>query len=204
MNNYLFKIKLFGVPVRADWSVLFIIVYAVPFSRSFRDYPLCVFSYFCLIVIHELGHAALVKLFKYEVLEINVVFNGGNCVSTTPDYEFEYALISWGGVIAQFIVLIAALAVLYYSQYIPAGISALLEVPLLSVFVFLNIFMIIINLVPYGDLDGVYAWKIFKYYTRKRTKTSSYIEPDNSIRKNYLDGKEKVNALFESMKGKTK
>lgn len=204
MNKYLFKFRLFGIPVKADWSVLFILVYAIPFSRSFADYPLCVFSYFCLIVIHELGHAALVKFFRYEILEINVVFNGGSCVSSGPDYEFEYAVISWGGVLAQFIALFAALAMIFYSQYIPSNISGMLEVPLLSVFVFLNILMIIINLVPYRDMDGVYAWRVFRNIAAGKIKTAVRSHPDNSIRNNYLDGKEKVNALFESMKGKTK
>lgn len=204
MEKTLFKIRLFGIPVRADWSVLFILVYAIPFSRSFADYPLCVFAYLCLIVIHELGHAALVKFFRYEILEINIVFNGGNCVSTTPDYEFEYAVISWGGVIAQFIALLAALAAIFYSQYIPPGISGVLEVPLLSVFVFLNILMIIINLVPYRDMDGVYAWRVFRYLQAGEKRRTLNPHPDNSIRNNYLDGKEKVDALFESIKGKTK
>lgn len=204
MDTYLFKIKLFGIPVKADWSVIVILVYAMPVSRSYLDYPLCVLSYIGLIVIHELGHAALVKFFKYEILEINILFNGGNCVCTHPDYEFEYSVISWGGVIAQFLALLAALALLFYSQYIPAGISNVLEVPLLSVFIFLNIFMIIINLVPYKDFDGVYAWKIFRYLPVIKKKTPINTGPDDPIMKNYLDGKNKVNALFESMKEKSK
>jgi Zn-dependent protease len=120
--------------------------------------------YFVLVLAHEIGHWALVLAFGGVVAAIRIGGLGGECV-----YEGGWikplprALIAWGGVVAQAVLLVAGLALL------PARGGGLLTA-FRRALVEANALLIVLNLLPARGLDGGEAWGIFPHLFRALRK----------------------------------
>ena len=64
-----------GAPIRVHWTTPLGAVVFTSFSLS----PLVWISFFLLVLVHELGHAACVRLYGYQVTSIEVNGLGGRC-----------------------------------------------------------------------------------------------------------------------------
>ena len=53
------------------------------------------------VIVHELGHIAMAKLFRLPILGIQLSALGGKCSYEGATSEVRRALIAWGGVLAQ-------------------------------------------------------------------------------------------------------
>src|SRR5688572_5946802 len=89
--------KWHGAPIRLHWSVA---LSALLFSR-FQFEPAFWAGFVLLILIHEFGHAVLVRRYKLSVLEIAVHGLGGYCQHAPARTREQTAVIAWGGVLAQ-------------------------------------------------------------------------------------------------------
>ena len=143
-----------GAPLRVHWSVL---PAAWVFGRFHFD-PVLFAAFFALVLIHELGHATIVRATGNQLLSVDVHGLGGACVWSGAATGLERSAIAWGGVLAQ--------ALLY------AGTSAWLRVrgvqsnegaTIAAVFLSTNAYLMAINLMPIPPLDGAQAWKLFSY-----------------------------------------
>lgn len=150
-NGYLTLGRLAGVPVRVHWTLP---LGAIFFSR-FTWSPGFWLGFFLLILAHELGHAALVKLCKAHVVEVTVHGIGGECRYHGGVSETQGSIIAWGGVLAQATLLVAALIVRATVGYPSAFVAQLL-----SVWIDSNLTLMAINLLPIAPLDGATAWKL--------------------------------------------
>lgn len=144
--------RLRGIPIRLHWTVP---IGALVFS-GFRFAPGFWTGFFLLVLIHELGHAALVRAFRLRVEGIDITGFGGLCHWSGRATAAERGFIAWGGVLAQAILLAGTFAAL-----------ALLGKPrqpfvaeLVSVFTYTNLWLIALNLLPVPPLDGYEAWKL--------------------------------------------
>jgi len=144
-------------PVKIHWTV---IISALFFSR-FQFLPVFWVSFFGLVFIHEAGHAMIVRYYRLWVEEILIHGLGGYCRYEGETSEIQLAIIAWGGVFAQFIVLIIATITFYIWGYPVSSISYQIH----HVFIETNIFIIILNLIPIKPLDGSKAWKIIRPLT---------------------------------------
>ena len=88
-------------------------------------------------LVHEIGHYFIIKIFKMNINSIDVYPFGGILIyENKNDFIYKGLLISLGGVIFNFIFYLIALLLGFHSL------------------MFLNLFFIVINLLPLYPLDG--------------------------------------------------
>jgi Zn-dependent protease len=163
MRQYLALGRWWGVPVRAHWSVLFAIPWYYLHSGSFRLSVIAFVPFGFLMVVHEFGHAAVARWQQLRVEQINLYFLHGQCIHETPHYEAEDVRIAWGGVGAQFILFVIALAATVPVRYAPPVAQFHLE-PFFWVLLQGNLLLIAFNLIPIAPLDGHIAWRFVPGY----------------------------------------
>ena len=104
-NGYLTLGSPGGVPVRVHWTAPLGAV--VLSGLSWR--PGAWLGFLVLILAHELGHAALVKLNRLQVVEVMIHAIGGECRWYGNATEVQRSVVAWGGVLAQALLLVVAL-----------------------------------------------------------------------------------------------
>lgn len=139
-----------GVPIFLHWSLpigLFV------FS-GFEFVPEIFFGIFAIILVHELGHAAMAKLRGCPVQAIEMSGIGGVCRAQSRT-ELDVIAIAWGGVLAQ---LWLYLVVTGYFLVLPVETPS--QIIFHSVMTRTNLMIVGLNLIPIEPLDGAQAWRI--------------------------------------------
>lgn len=127
-------------------------------------------GYLLVVLIHEMGHAALSRQQGLRPTSLEVHALGGQCrYSGVSISSWQRSVIAWGGVLAQALVLAVALPI---SQFAPLPGSAFFR-ELLYALVSINLMMIVLNLVPFPPLDGAEAWKIFGLLRERRSRRAA-------------------------------
>jgi Zn-dependent protease len=148
-----------GVPISLHWTVLIGIPWFYYQTRSLVYTAIAFVAFLFLILVHELGHAAVARWRRVEVVNIRLFFIHGTCTTEEPYDELDDVLIAWGGVAAQLVVLVIAFSAdLLLSTLSPFAHS--LASPLLRVLIGTNFFIMIVNLIPVAPFDGFKAWRI--------------------------------------------
>ncbi len=139
------------VEVRLHWTA---IVGAFVFN-GFRFDLLRIVCFTGLVLLHEVGHALVVRACGATPLAIELTGFGGSCTWRGDVSKIGRAAIAWGGVWAQLAVLMAALV--YQAVAPPASVLAF---EVLSALTFSNAWLIAVNLIPIEPLDGRQAWPL--------------------------------------------
>lgn len=166
-----------GVPIFLNWTVLIGLPWFYYRLGNLVDMAAAFVALLSLLLIHEMGHAAVAKWRQVPVLEIRLFLLHGHCMHEVPEQKSDGVWIAWGGVAAQFALLVIAFAVsklleaMAFELYLHAQ-------PVLGVFIATNIFIMLFNLTPLPGLDGTKAWlavpMLWKYWRRdRRLKTES-------------------------------
>lgn len=149
----------FGVPIRLHWSIPVCALLA----GGLRVAPGAWLAYLLLILIHEAGHAFVVRRVGARALALDVLGFGGLCWwegSVTP---IQRACIAWGGVWAQMVVLaVTGACVLLLGMPAHPFAAQMVDVALVS-----NLWLIGVNLLPIPPLDGKEAWSLFPLLRRR-------------------------------------
>lgn len=153
-------------PIRIHWSAP---LGAIVFTR-FEFAPLLWLFFWGLVILHELGHAALVWRLGYRVVAVRVHAFGGDCVWSGDPTRIESAVVSWGGVLAQAILWIAATVVLAIVGFPRSPVLAALALTATSS----NAYMIFFNLIPIPPLDGHKAWPLIPMLWEARKERIEY------------------------------
>lgn len=114
-----------------------------------------VLGLFAIVLAHELGHAILVRRFGGTVERIDVLPWGGECAHSGVSSELHHSMIAWGGVLAQFLVMVLAQLYLWTSTPQTAFAADFLWAITLA-----NLILAAFNLLPFRPLDGARAWRI--------------------------------------------
>ena len=141
-----------GVPIKLHFTI---VLGALVFCE-FRWDPGFFLAYPCLILIHELGHAAFVRRLGHRVAAVEVTGFGGVCRWSGHATDSEEALIAWGGVVAQ--LLVFAVATLWLRHFLPTSAFGWQVAMTLT---HTNLWLVVLNLLPIPPLDGARAWGIF-------------------------------------------
>lgn len=158
-TGYLRLGRIKGVPVRLHFSVA---IGALLFS-GFRFAPAFWLAFPLLVLVHEFGHALLVQRLGHRALAVDVTGFGGLCHwDARFASRLDHAIVAWGGVLAQALLLLAALA---YLAVRGAPLYAW-EAEALHVFTSTNLWLIALNLLPIPPLDGARAWTVFREWRR--------------------------------------
>ena len=151
-----------GAPVLLHWSLP---VGMLLFTRL-RFAPAAWVAFLLLILIHELGHAAMVQRFRFKVLTVEVMGYGGLCRWTGRANALQDAWIASGGVLAQAALLLGA--VLF--QAIAGAPASTWGAEVTYVFIWTNLWVIGFNLLPIEPLDGARAWALPRLLWARRRK----------------------------------
>jgi stage IV sporulation protein FB len=136
---------------------------ALLFSRfQFRVGLWAAFAF--LILVHELGHAWLVRRYKLRVTHVMLHGIGGECAYVGNPTPYQSAVIAWGGVWAQGVVLCLALLV---SVALPGHLLNLVDGDFLQCLLWPNLQLMAINLLPIAPLDGSRAWLLLPMLGRR-------------------------------------
>ncbi|MEZ4220517.1 MAG: hypothetical protein R3B13_06255 [Polyangiaceae bacterium] len=174
--GYLTLFRLRGVPLRLHWTLpLGMLVFG-----GLRVAPAFWLGFFVLVLLHELGHAFIVRAYGHRVLSVDVTGFGGLCRWSGSATAMERGLIAWGGVLAQAVLLAVALGITL-SVGAP---KALWARELLSVFTWTNVWIIGLNLLPVPPLDGAEAWG----FVRNLLRGAGFPRPVKRIRVTQGDG----------------
>ena len=98
--------RLAGADLRLHWSVP---VGALVFG-SLRFEPFAWLAYFVVILVHELGHALLLRGLGLTIAGLDVTGFGGHCRFRGSADALDHAIIAWGGILAQSLLLLGTLA----------------------------------------------------------------------------------------------
>lgn len=149
----------FGVPVRIHWSVPVCALLAGGLEVS----PGAWLAYLLLVLIHEAGHAFVVRRVGGRATALDILGFGGLCWWDGEVTALGRACIAWGGIWAQMIVFaIVGVAVLLLGHPSSRFADQMIEVALTS-----NLWLMGINLLPIPPLDGKEAWTLFPLLRRR-------------------------------------
>jgi stage IV sporulation protein FB len=158
-NGYLTIGKFRGSPIRVHWSAP---VAAVAFGH-FRFVPGFWLGFFLLVLLHELGHAVVVRTVHARVTSVEVNGLGGLCWWQGDVSPVARAAIAWGGVWAQMACwVVATLAIAVHAP------EDAFTADLAWAFTSANVWMMCLNLIPIPPLDGSQAWKLFPLLAERR------------------------------------
>ncbi len=165
-------------PVKLNWTIL---LSAFLFGR-FEFVPFFWFAFFVLVFIHEAGHVFIIRAYQLWVDEIVIHGLGGYCRWAGEVSETKRALIAWGGVFAQIVVLIVALI----TAWLFGPARSFFQAQIYHAFIDANIFMIVFNLIPIEPLDGAKAWKIvdpLRDFISSKSKERKYKKQDRIVQR---------------------
>jgi Zn-dependent protease len=140
-------------------------------TRSASATAISCVAFLFLLVVHELGHAAVARWRNVEVQRIELYFIHGLCAHDEPYHEEDDVLIAWGGVAAQLVVLVIAFAAnLLLAAFAPFAYLA--AAPLFGVLIQTNLLIMVFNLIPVPPLDGAKAWRGLPLFWERAQGTS--------------------------------
>lgn len=153
-NGYWHVGHVSGVPVKLHWSTAL----GALFFSGFRFAPAFWLAFLALVLIHELGHAWFVRRLGHRALSVEVMGFGGLCQwDGSGSTRLDRAVIAWGGVVFQALLLVAT----FFASWLLGPPRALWQAQILAAFTTTNLWLIGLNLLPIAPLDGAEAWKVF-------------------------------------------
>lgn len=150
--------KWWRIPVSIHWTLLLWLPWYLLQDKNLVWAVLTLLAFTALLCAHEMGHAAIARSRRVKVYAIKLYLLHGQCEHQHPYYEADDVFIAWGGVLAQLVVLILAIAAKHLIIWLAPSTYYLLA-PLFSVFINANIVIAAINLIPIAPLDGHKAWR---------------------------------------------
>lgn len=149
-RGYLTVARFRGAPIRLHWSLLIGLVMVSGLTFDPGRWA----GYVLVVLLHELGHAALAKRYGMAVLEVMLHGFGGHCRYAGAPTPWQRAVIASGGVLAQLVILAIALPLSFFLVEGP------LTAGLFGALVRTNVILMLFNLVPIAPLDGAEIAKI--------------------------------------------
>ena len=150
------------IPVAMHWTVLLVFAWLYFIFSDLLATVIASAAFFVLLVVHEMGHVAVLRRRKIAVESITFYGIHGRTSHGFASQPDEI-LVAWGGVGAQALVLVAALAFAYVVDLPSIPLAGLIAGPILFTFIKLNIFLMIVALLPIGPFDGRSAWAAIPY-----------------------------------------
>lgn len=144
--------KIGKIPIQLHWSLLL----GLMFFGGLRFAPGFWLGFVIVILIHELGHALVVKITRQRVTGITIHGMGGECAWSGNPTPIQRACIAWGGVWAQLVLFVIA----FPFTGLLISTLGMMGAELASALTWNSLILVAINLIPFGPLDGAEAWKL--------------------------------------------
>lgn len=161
--SWSFKIgRVFGIPIFIHWTFLILIAYLV-YGHSARGDDLSataegvgfVLAIFGCVVLHELGHALAARRYGVPTSDITLLPIGGVArLQRIPERPVEELVVALAGPAVN---LVIAVGLLLSGVTVPVDSDPqtfLITGPFLSRLMFVNVFLLLFNLLPAFPMDG--------------------------------------------------
>jgi stage IV sporulation protein FB len=188
-------------PVSVHWSALLAFPFAWAATGSVLGGLVGFAAYVALMLVHELGHAVTARANGLRVISIQAFWLHGSCTYESARAGAADLAVAWGGVAAQFLLFLIALALAKSTVVITDEIPSLLQ-PLFFVWIPLNLLSIFYNLLPIPPLDGAKAWAVLPLMWRRATARKPAALPPRL--RSAPDPADKVVSLDERRERRTK
>ena len=134
---------------------------------------------------HEFGHVAVLRKRKIPVEGIELFGIHGR-TSHGWASATDQVLIAWGGVGVQVVILLVALTIGYTLNLVENPIVWLVAGPIMFVLTKLNIFLMVVALLPIGPFDGHSAWAAIPWLRktirrRRRAAKATELFPERNL-----------------------
>jgi Zn-dependent protease len=150
---------LFGAPVSVHAAAFFMAFIPWGFgARAWTELVVGTIAVMVLLIAHEVGHAIVVRLVRLRVRRIRVLFWHGLCEYETPWRREQAIAIAWGGVAAQLVVFMLAVALREGLRAAQVAVPNWLAFAIVMLSGY-NLIVLIFNLLPVRPLDGATAWQ---------------------------------------------
>ena len=126
------------IPVAMHWTVLFVFVWIYIILGNLVATLIASVAFLALLAIHEMGHVVVLRRKRIPVERITFYGIHGRTDYAYASHGTEIA-IAWGGVAAQLVVLVLALAATYTIDFSAVPFGLAIAGPVLLVFTKLNI-----------------------------------------------------------------
>jgi Zn-dependent protease len=172
------------IPVAMHWTVLLTFAWMYLVFWSVPGTLVGAVALFLVMVVHELGHVAVLKRRKVSIDSITFFGIHGTTSHGYAGPGVEIA-VAWAGVAAQAVLLAITIA-LGEVLVIPNPLLLWVWGVFYLVWTKLNVFVMVIALLPLGPFDGRTAWGVFAYMKgamrrRKRAKQERLLHPERSL-----------------------
>lgn len=152
-----------GIPVEMHWTVLLSFAWMYLIFFDLVASAIGAVALFVLFVVHELGHVFVLRRRRIAVERIQLFGIHGKTSHEWASSE-NAMFVAWGGVAAQLVVLLVALAIGYaLTRFNPPAFAWVVAGPVLLVWTKLNVFIMVIALLPIGPFDGRAAWYVIPW-----------------------------------------
>lgn len=155
-----------SAPVYFNWMPLAVLFVLIVFAHRAPGLLTGYASLLALIVLHEIGHAAVARGLGWPAQEIYIHVLFGKAMIPRSPAARDRAKIAWGGILVQALVAAPTVALVWafgYTDYL------WLNVPL-AVLGHINLITIPLNLIPARPFDGGDAWSIFPILYREEIR----------------------------------
>ncbi len=190
------------IPVALHWSALISCAWLFFFFWDLLATIIASAAFLTLLLVHEFGHVAALRWKRIPVLAIRLYGIHGE---TEHGYtsKANSIVVAWAGVAAQLVVLLLALAAAYSLGLAPNPIVSVIALPILFVFTKLNVFLIVVALLPIGRFDGHDAWAAIPHLRkaarrRRRQAREDKLFPEKNLTPERRQELEQSSALAAS------
>lgn len=157
------------IPVAMHWTVLLAVIWLYLFFWNGLATLIAAAAFLLLLVVHEFGHVAVLRRKKIPIFGMRLYLIHGE-VEHGFTSKAQSIQVAWGGVGAQFGVLLLGLAATYLTAGVSNPVLSVILTPVLFVFTRINLVLMVIALLPIGPFDGHDAWAVIPYLRGKRRK----------------------------------
>jgi Zn-dependent protease len=151
-TGYIASFSIGGIRTYLHWSfpAAGVVIAFMLGDMSFVTMLSATLAYSLLVLVHEAGHAFFARRAGCTVYGLVLTAGGGFCIADLPRSRRDQLLFFSGGLLAQVLALVAAIAVLA----LVGSPSTRATGSFTIVFTLVNAVMIVSNLVPFANNDG--------------------------------------------------
>jgi len=163
-----------GAALRWHWSFPL----GIGVWSGFAFAPLAWIAVVALILLHEAGHAALVRRYRLHVVAVDLHGLGGETHWVGRPGLRQRVALAWGGVLAQAV----AFAVVSALVAVFGAPREVWLAQVVDVYTTSNLVMMALNLLPLPGFDGEVAWMILPAWRRRaRRRVDARLRPVRTV-----------------------
>lgn len=162
-----------GIPVAMHWTFLLSCAWLFLWLGSVVATLIGSVALLLLFIAHEAGHVLMIKWRGMQAERIMINGLHGRTEVSYAD-AWNGGIVAWGGVLAQLAVLVVAGVASGLASGVGSPMAWTVLGPALFVFTKVNLFLMVIALLPIGPFDGAAAWALMPLlaarFKRRRSK----------------------------------